>query len=226
MQVRVNDSSTMPDYDQEKRGAAEYSVRFIEDGMAVGLGSGSTASHFIRSLGDRVRNGLRIRAIPTSERSGELARESGIELTDFGRIDQLDVTVDGADEIDPDLNLIKGGGGALLREKIVASATQRLIIIGNWSRGASASCVQTSLYEPTHRGSLSRRWRETLSSTAVLGQLRIWKVWLGNSTACPEWSSMVSSSRWLRQSSSLAARTSRSNNVDGRPSPIETMSQP
>ena len=131
MQVRVNDSPTMPDYDQEKRGAAEYSVRFIEDGMAVGLGSGSTASHFIRSLGDRVRNGLRIRAIPTSERSGELARESGIELTDFGRIDQLDVTVDGADEIDPDLNLIKGGGGALLREKIVASATRRLIIIGD-----------------------------------------------------------------------------------------------
>lgn len=131
MTVRVNHSPTMPDIDQEKRRAAAYSLRFIESGMAVGLGSGSTASHFISSLGERVTDGLRIRAIPTSEKSGDLARKAGIEITDFSQIDRLDVTVDGADEIDPRLNLIKGGGGALLHEKIVASATDRLVIIGD-----------------------------------------------------------------------------------------------
>ncbi|MEJ2079112.1 MAG: ribose-5-phosphate isomerase RpiA [Acidobacteriota bacterium] len=131
MAVRVNHSPTMPDIDQEKQLAAAYSLRFVEDGMAVGLGSGSTASHFISSLGERVRSGLRIRAIATSEKSGDLAREVGIELTDFSQIDRLDVTVDGADEIDPRLNLIKGGGGALLHEKIVASATDRLVIIAD-----------------------------------------------------------------------------------------------
>ena len=131
MTLRVNHSPTMPDYDQEKRLAAAYSLRFIEDGMAVGLGSGSTATHFIASLGERVHSGLRIRAIPTSETSSELARHAGIPLTDFGEVRRLDVTVDGADEIDPQLNLIKGGGGALLREKIVASATERLVIIAD-----------------------------------------------------------------------------------------------
>lgn len=131
MKVRVNQSPTMPDYDQEKRRAAAYSLHFIEDGMTVGLGSGTTASHFITSLGERVQDGLRIRAIPTSEKSRRLARNAGIELTDFEHVDRLDVTVDGADEVDPQLNLIKGGGGALLHEKIVASATEKLVIIGD-----------------------------------------------------------------------------------------------
>jgi len=138
MAVRVNHSPTMPNIDQEKRRAAAYSVRFIESGMAVGLGSGTTASHFISSLGEQVRDGLRIRAIPTSEKSGDLARRAGIEITDFGQIDRLDVTVDGADEIDPQLNLIKGGGGALLHEKIVASATDRLVIIGDSRKPVAA----------------------------------------------------------------------------------------
>ncbi len=128
----------MPDYDQEKRRAAAYSLRFIEDGMTVGLGSGSTASHFIASLGQRVGQGLRIRAIPTSEKSRTLARQARIELTDFSQTDRLDVTVDGADEIDPRLNLIKGGGGALLHEKIVASATGRLVIIGDSRKRVAA----------------------------------------------------------------------------------------
>lgn len=106
--------------------------------MAVGLGSGSTATHFIASLGERVHSGLRIRAIPTSETSSELARHAGIPLTDFGEVRRLDVTVDGADEIDPQLNLIKGGGGALLREKIVASATERLVIIADSRKRVAA----------------------------------------------------------------------------------------
>jgi ribose 5-phosphate isomerase A len=117
--------------DQEKEAAARASLRFIKDGQVVGLGSGSTASHFIRLLGERVRNGLRIRGIPTSVRSKELALGLGIPLTTLDECLEIAVTVDGADEVDPQLRLIKGGGGALLREKIVASATRQLVIVAD-----------------------------------------------------------------------------------------------
>ncbi len=123
--------ATQPDLEQEKRLAAAKGVEFIEDGMRVGLGSGSTASYFVGLLGERVRNGLRIQAIPTSLRTQSQARKAGIPLTSFAEIRCLDVTIDGADEIDGELNLIKGGGGALLWEKIVASATEHLVIIGD-----------------------------------------------------------------------------------------------
>lgn len=119
----------MVEVDAEKQLAAARSLEYIEDGMTVGLGSGSTARYFVKCLGQRVRNGMNVRGVPTSKKTGELAREVGIPLIDFSTIRELDVTVDGADEVDPNLNLIKGGGGALLREKIVASATKRLIIV-------------------------------------------------------------------------------------------------
>ncbi|MDE0962141.1 MAG: ribose 5-phosphate isomerase A [Candidatus Latescibacteria bacterium] len=107
------------------RRAAEY----IETGMVVGLGTGSTAEFAIRAIGERVAAGLEVKAIPTSEASAQLAGELGITLTTLEDDPAVDLTIDGADEVDPDLDLIKGLGGALLREKIVASATARQVII-------------------------------------------------------------------------------------------------
>jgi ribose 5-phosphate isomerase A len=115
--------------DQEKEAAARASLRFVKDGQVVGLGTGSTAAYFIRLLGEQVKNGLKIRGIPSSDRSREQAAGLGIPLTTLDECQQIDVTVDGADEVDPQLRLIKGGGGALLREKIVASATKYYVII-------------------------------------------------------------------------------------------------
>ena len=117
--------------DQEKEAAARASLRFIRDGQVVGLGTGSTAAFFIRLLGEQVRDGLRIRGIPTSVRSKELALSLGIPLTTLEECQEIAVTVDGADEVDPELRLIKGGGGALLREKVVASATRQLVIVAD-----------------------------------------------------------------------------------------------
>jgi ribose 5-phosphate isomerase A len=117
--------------DQEKEAAARASLRFIKDGQIVGLGTGSTAAYFIQLLGEQVRNGLKIRAIPSSDRSREQAASLGIPLTTLDECQQIDVTVDGTDEVDPQLRLIKGGGGALLREKIVASATRQLVIVAD-----------------------------------------------------------------------------------------------
>ena len=107
------------------RRAAEY----IETGMVVGLGTGSTAKFAIRAIGERVAAGLEVKAIPTSEASAQLAGELGITLTTLEDDPAVDLTIDGADEVDPDLDLIKGLGGALLREKIVASATAQQVII-------------------------------------------------------------------------------------------------
>jgi ribose 5-phosphate isomerase A len=121
-------------HDHEKEAAALWSLRFVQDGQVVGLGTGSTAAHFIRLLGDRVKNGLRVRGIPTSVRSEEMAKSLGIPLTTLDEVQEIDVTVDGADEVDPQLRLIKGGGGALLREKIVASATRQLVIVADESK--------------------------------------------------------------------------------------------
>ena len=117
--------------DQEKEAAARASLQFVKDGQVVGLGTGSTAAYFIKMLGDEVKRGLRIRGIPTSVRSGELAASLGIPLTTLDECQEIAVTVDGADEVDPQLRLIKGGGGALLREKIVASATKQLVIVAD-----------------------------------------------------------------------------------------------
>ncbi len=120
--------------DLEKEAAARASLQYIKDGQVVGLGTGSTAAYFIKLLGEKVKNGLRVRGIPTSDRSEELARSLGIPLITLDDCQEIDVTVDGADEVDPELRLIKGGGGAALREKIVASATKKLVIVADASK--------------------------------------------------------------------------------------------
>ena len=120
--------------DQEKQAAAYASLRFVRDGDIVGLGSGSTATFAIQFLGERVRAGLRIRGIPTSANTKTLAESVGISLTTLDEFQQIDVTIDGADEIDPQLQLIKGGGGALLREKVIASASRKVVIVADSSK--------------------------------------------------------------------------------------------
>jgi ribose 5-phosphate isomerase A len=119
----------MTKQDQEKEAAARASLKFVKDDDVVGLGTGSTARFFIDLLGQEVKKGLKIRGIASSMRSQEQALNLGIPMTNFDECQQIDVTVDGADEVDPQLRLIKGGGGALLREKIVASATKQFIIV-------------------------------------------------------------------------------------------------
>jgi len=115
--------------DSLKRKAALAALDEVSDGMAIGLGTGSTVTHFIRELGNRVSEGLRVRAIATSLRSENLALEVGIPIVTFRECPQLDLTVDGADEVSPELHLVKGMGGALVREKIVASASRRVVIV-------------------------------------------------------------------------------------------------
>lgn len=117
--------------DTEKAAAARKSIEYVKDGMVVGLGTGSTATFAIHFLGEQVRDGLKIRGIPTSRASAELAQSLGIPLTSFDEVDHTDVTIDGADEVAPGLALIKGGGGALLHEKIVAAASHRLVIVAD-----------------------------------------------------------------------------------------------
>lgn len=114
--------------------AAQNSLEFVQDGMVVGLGSGSTATHFIKLLGGKVKRGLKIRGIPSSKASEDLAKSLSIPVIDFRQCAEIDVAIDGADEIGPHLALIKGGGGALLREKIVASAAKRFIVVADSSK--------------------------------------------------------------------------------------------
>jgi ribose 5-phosphate isomerase A len=130
-------SVTPPNHDQAqlKLLAAKRALEFVEPGMTVGLGSGSTAKLWIQLLGEQVRDhGLKIRAIASSDESEQLGRSYGIPFTTFEETTQLDLTVDGADEIAPRLALIKGGGGKLLREKIVASASKKFIVVADKSK--------------------------------------------------------------------------------------------
>ena len=120
--------------DDQKKAAAIRALDFVKPGMKLGLGTGSTAEHFVRALGEKVMQGLEIVGVPTSERTATLAESLGIPLSNLFDTPHLDLTVDGADELDGELRLIKGGGGALLREKIVATASDRMIVIADASK--------------------------------------------------------------------------------------------
>lgn len=118
--------------DKAKFVAAKRAVEFVESGMRLGLGTGSTAAWMVRCLGERIREeGLRVTGVPTSSRTAELARQVGVPIMSLDEAKWLDLTIDGADEIDPNLNLIKGGGAALLQEKIVATASDQMIVIAD-----------------------------------------------------------------------------------------------
>jgi ribose 5-phosphate isomerase A len=117
------------DSDIHKRQAAVRALEFVQPGMRLGLGTGSTARHFVEMLGERVRAGLEVVGVPTSEATREQAARAGVPLTTLDETPELDLTIDGADESAPDLSLIKGGGGALLREKIVATASSWMVVI-------------------------------------------------------------------------------------------------
>ena len=119
------------DMDGLKRQAAAKALEYVRDGMKLGLGTGSTAKHFVELLGEKVREGMKVIGVPTSEATRLDAERCKIPLTTLDAIDHLDLTIDGADEIDPALNLIKGAGGALLWEKIVAAASDRMIVIAD-----------------------------------------------------------------------------------------------
>src|SRR5437899_1937989 len=122
------------DLEAQKRAAAARAVEFVRPGMRLGLGSGAAAKHYVALLAQRVRAGLEVIAVPTSEATRSDAERLGIALTNLDEAPELDLTIDGADEIAPDLSLIKGGGGALLREKIVAAASARMVVIADESK--------------------------------------------------------------------------------------------
>ncbi len=115
--------------DDQRLRAATAALEEVRPGMKLGLGTGRSASHFVRLLGERVRNGLDVVGVPTSEKAAQLAKDEGVPLTTLDAHPALDLTVDGADEVDHTLRLIKGGGGALLREKIIAAASARMIVV-------------------------------------------------------------------------------------------------
>lgn len=126
-----------------KEQAARAAVASVEEGMRVGLGTGSTAAHAVRAIGERVAAGLRVTGVPTSRQTAELARGLGVPLAALDEVEALDVTIDGADEIDVrGFNLIKGYGGALLWEKLVALATRRQIIVGDESKVSERGLTQ------------------------------------------------------------------------------------
>ncbi len=124
--------------DLAKFNAAAEALKYVKDGMVLGLGTGSTSAHFVRLLGERVRQGLRVTGVPTSEATRVLADSVGVPLVDIGKISKLDLDIDGADEVDGAFRLIKGGGGALLREKIVAAASDKMIVIADETKGVEA----------------------------------------------------------------------------------------
>ena len=125
----------LPPIDAAKRAAARHAAALVEDGMRIGLGTGSTAAWLVRHLGERIREeGLNISGVPTSEATAELAGNVGFPTMSLDEAGALDLTIDGADEFDPDFNLIKGGGGALLRELIVATASDRMVVIADKSK--------------------------------------------------------------------------------------------
>lgn len=159
--------------DELKEAAAIWAAAQLKDGMTVGLGSGSTATLAVSAIGRRVKDGLRITGIPTSERTAEQARSLGIPLTTLGEYPQIDVTIDGADEVETGtLNLIKGGGGNQLREKIVAAASSRLVIVVDPSKLVSR--LGTHAKVPVEVAQFG--WQSTAARLARLGSEPVLRV--------------------------------------------------
>ena len=163
--------------DELKRQAAARALEHVRDGMKLGLGTGSTAKHFVELLGERVRSGLNVVGVPTSEATRADAERCGVALASLDEIDRLDLTVDGADEIDPNLNLIKGGGGALLREKIVAAASDRMIVIADDSKWVATLGRFPLPIEviPFGLGATQRAVERAFADCGVSGQLAVRK---------------------------------------------------
>ncbi|WP_282094228.1 ribose-5-phosphate isomerase RpiA [Epibacterium ulvae] len=162
----------LPPIDIAKYVAAKRAADMVEDGMKVGLGTGSTAAWLVRCLAERVQEGLTIKGVPTSQRTARLAQEAGIELITLEEARWLDITIDGADEFDGELNLIKGGGGAHLQEKIVATASDLMVVIADVGKAVDALGAFPLPVEVLQFG-----WRTTqmlieemLVSTDVLGR--------------------------------------------------------
>jgi ribose 5-phosphate isomerase A len=152
-----------------KEVSARAAVAYVQDGMRLGLGTGTTAAHFLRLLGERVRTeGLKVVGVPTSEHYGQMARDYGIPLCELADVEALDLGVDGADETDPDLNVIKGGGGALVREKLVASACKEFIIV------CDSSKLQTRLGAfPVPVAIVPFAWQRTQQRVEALGSAAV-----------------------------------------------------
>lgn len=169
----------LPPIDMAKFVAARRAAAFVQSGMKVGLGTGSTAAWLVKCLGGRVRDeGLRITAVPTSSRTAALAREQGIEVVTLDEAGWLDITIDGADEFDADLTLIKGGGGAHLQEKIVATASDRMVVIADASKqvetlGAFPLPVEVV---PFGAAATRRLIEETLIGLDVGGHETAWRM--------------------------------------------------
>ena len=131
-------SANLSPKDHAKFVAAKRACEFVEDGMKLGLGTGSTAAWMVRCLADRIdKEGLRVKGVPTSNRTADLAKELGIETISLDQAGQLDLTIDGTDEFDENLNLVKGGGGALLQEKVVAAASDQMIVIADTGKSVN-----------------------------------------------------------------------------------------
>ncbi|WP_417270257.1 ribose-5-phosphate isomerase RpiA [Celeribacter sp.] len=166
-------SETLSPIDTAKFVASKRAVEFVEDGMKLGLGTGSTAAWMVRCLAERIREeGLKVVGVPTSTRTAELARSLGIKVISLDEAKWLDLTIDGADEFDPELNLIKGGGGALLQEKIVATASDQMIVITDAAKevehlGAFPLPIEVI---PFGWQTTKALVEETLGSMDVLGQ--------------------------------------------------------
>lgn len=157
--------------DLAKFNAAQAALEYVKDGMIVGLGTGSTSAHFVRQLGERVRQGLRVKGVPTSEATRNLAEQVGVPLLEISQISKIDVDVDGADEIDPAFRLVKGGGGALLREKIVAAASAQMVVIADESKWVETLGVFPLPVEVTRFGFAltQERIRQALIDTGCAG---------------------------------------------------------
>jgi ribose 5-phosphate isomerase A len=149
--------------DEYKQAAAEKALELVSDGMLIGLGSGSTAAFFVEGLGRLVADGMKVRAVPSSRSTAELAASLGIQIV-TELLGQIDLTVDGADEVDPSLNLIKGRGGALFREKLVAAASKRFVVVVDESKLVKQLGVGVVPVEV-----LPFLWRSTAERIAALG---------------------------------------------------------